>query len=151
MTGEITGRKVFVFTAAAFAVIIGVNVVLAVQAVRTFPGLEVANSYVASQTFDADRRAQEALGWHLATHYDGAVLRLDLTGPDGRPVDVAKLEAVAGRPTEASDDVALAFHREQGAYVAPVVLGPGRWVLFVRAEAQDGTAYRKRLDLHAGG
>ncbi len=46
----------------AFAVIIAVNLVLAFKAVRTFPGLEVENSYVASQTFDAERTAQEALG-----------------------------------------------------------------------------------------
>ena len=49
----LTGRKVFFITAGAFAVIIGVNVTMAVLAVGTFPGLEVKNSYVASQSFDA--------------------------------------------------------------------------------------------------
>ena len=38
---EITGRQVFLVTAGAFAVIITVNVVMAWQAVSTFPGLEV--------------------------------------------------------------------------------------------------------------
>ena len=61
----ITGRKVFAIVASAFAVIIGVNIFMAVSAVRTFPGLEVQNSYVASQSFDADREAQEALGWEV--------------------------------------------------------------------------------------
>ena len=51
---------------AAFGVIIGVNLVLALSAVRTFPGLEVKNSYVASQTFDERRAAQEALGWTVS-------------------------------------------------------------------------------------
>ena len=57
---ELTGKHVFAITAGAFAVIIGVNVLLAVKAVSTFPGLEVGNSYVASQGFNTRKAAQEA-------------------------------------------------------------------------------------------
>ncbi len=57
---EFTGRHAAAVFVGAFAVIIAVNVALAVSAVRTFPGLEVANSYVASQEFNARRAAQEA-------------------------------------------------------------------------------------------
>ena len=39
---ELTGRKVLLIFVIAFGVIIGVNVFMAVNAVRTFPGLEVA-------------------------------------------------------------------------------------------------------------
>ena len=60
---QLTGRHVLAIAVASFGVIIGVNVLLAVNAVSTFPGLEVENSYVASQTFDVERKAQEALGW----------------------------------------------------------------------------------------
>ena len=60
------GRHVAMIFGGAFTVIIGVNVALAVNAVRTFPGLETKNSYVASQTFDDRRAAQEALGWTVA-------------------------------------------------------------------------------------
>ncbi len=67
---ELTGRKVFAITAAFFGVIIAVNLLLAYKAVSTFPGLEVQNSYVASQTWDAERAAQQALGWDLAAEYD---------------------------------------------------------------------------------
>ena len=59
----VTGRKVFFIFAAAFAVVIGANVMLAVQAISTFPGLVTKNSYVASQSFDRDRAAQIALAW----------------------------------------------------------------------------------------
>ena len=55
MTRELTGRHVLVITLCAFGTIIAVNVFMAVMAVGTFPGLEVKNSYVASQTFDRDR------------------------------------------------------------------------------------------------
>ena len=49
MARELTGGKVLAITVSAFAIIIGVNVLLAFKAVSTFPGLEVENSYVASQ------------------------------------------------------------------------------------------------------
>lgn len=62
---EITGRQVFGFTVGAFAIIIAVNVYMAYSAVSTFPGVEVPNSYVASQNFEAARDAQDALGWTL--------------------------------------------------------------------------------------
>ena len=57
---ELKGRHVLGIAVGAFGVIIAVNLVMAYQAISTFPGLEVANGYVASQTFDADRKAQDA-------------------------------------------------------------------------------------------
>ena len=57
---ELTGKHVLAITVSAFAVIIGVNVLLAVKAVSTFPGLEVDNSYVASQGFS------DFGGYHIA-------------------------------------------------------------------------------------
>jgi nitrogen fixation protein FixH len=90
---EITGKHVLFFTVSAFAVIIAVNVVMAWKAISTFPGLEVKNSYVASQTFDADRDAQIALGWTMTPDYDAAAkeLRLVFADKDGLPVTLAEL------------------------------------------------------------
>ena len=82
--GKLTGRHVAAIFCICFAVIIAVNVALAVSAVRTFPGLEVKNSYVASQSFDADRSAQEALGWSVAADVKDDILTLridDAYGP----------------------------------------------------------------------
>ena len=44
MKTEITGWHVLAVFGLAFGVIISVNVILAVNAVKTFPGLEVKNS-----------------------------------------------------------------------------------------------------------
>ena len=63
---KLTGWHVLGIFGGAFGVIIGVNIALAVNAVSTFPGLEVANSYVASQTFDKRRAAQDKAGWKPA-------------------------------------------------------------------------------------
>ena len=71
-TRKLTGWHVLAIFTAAFGVIIGVNLTLAFNAVATFPGLETGNSYVASQSFDARRDAQQALGWTVtATADDG--------------------------------------------------------------------------------
>lgn len=59
----LTGRKVLMILVAAFGIIIAVNMTLLYNAIKTFPGLEVKNSYVASQTFDDRAISQRALGW----------------------------------------------------------------------------------------
>ncbi len=150
---ELTGRHVLAITVSAFAVIIGVNLVLAYKAVSTFPGLEVANSYVASQDFDADRAAQQALGWVLAPSFDAAKGELQLAFSDaqGLPVLLQSLDVLVGRTTEAEDDSRPNFAREAGVYVAKARLAPGKWMMHVDAVAQDGTKFRQRVDLFVKG
>lgn len=144
-TKELTGRHVLAITVSAFAVIVGVNLTLAFNAVATFPGLETKNSYVASQSFDADRAAQEALGWDLAVDYDGAVLRLTIQDANGQPVNPPKLTATLGRATHVSDDSAPDFAFDGSVLVAPADLARGNWNLRLVAVAEDGTAFRQRL------
>ena len=144
----LTGRKVFFITAGAFGVIIGVNITMAVLAVGTFPGLEVKNSYVASQSFDDDRAAQEALGWEVAANVHQGILTVAFTGRTGYPVEVKSLAATVGRPTRVKDDVTPEFAYDDGTFTAPVDLGPGRWDIRMVATAPDGTPFRQRIALH---
>ena len=150
---EMTGRKVLVITVSAFGVIIAVTFLLAYKAVSTFPGLEVPNSYVASQTFDADRAAQLALGWSLDAHYDrtGQVLDLVFTDAKGAPAPVGDLSVLVGRPTEAREDSYPVFSKQGGTFRAPLALNPGKWMLKVEARAPDGTRFFRRLDLFVKG
>lgn len=147
----LTGRKVFAIAAGFFGLIIGVNIVLAYKAVSTFPGLEVANSYVASQSFDAERDAQNGLGWALAVNAEKTAVTLSFTGTDGRFVQPKTLTATIGRATEAQDDSIPAFTFSEGYYTAPVDLGPGKWVLRVEALAEDGTPFRQRIAVYVKG
>lgn len=148
MNRELTGRHVLAIFGTGFAVIIGVNLVLATQAVRTFPGLEVKNSYVASQSFDRDRTAQQALGWQARARIDGGLLRLDLTGADGLQAPAQITEARLGRASHVAEDRLLDLRRQDGALVAEVPdLPAGQWHLWLDARAADGTAFRQRLDL----
>jgi len=145
--GEITGRQVFGVTAGAFGVIIAVNVLMAYKAVSTFPGIEAANGYVASQNFDVKRRAQEALGWKLVHTYRPGHLVLDFTDAEGMPAVLTDLDVLVGRATEAKDDFRPTFTRLAGAFEADVTLPHGKWILMVSAKAADGTAFSQRLDL----
>lgn len=151
MAVPLTGRKVFLIAATAFGVIIGVNVLMAVKAISTFPGLEVQNSYVASQVFEAERAAQERLGWALTHAYADGRLTLGFRDRDGRPVQVEQLSATLGRTTEASDDRHPAFVWNGADYVAEEALAPGKWMILMEAFAKDGTRYHQRLDLFVKG
>ncbi len=143
----LTGRKVFIITASAFGVIIAVNITMAVLAVGTFPGLEVKNSYVASQSFDADRVAQEALGWKAVADVEDDMLHITFTGRNGYPVEVDTLEATVGRATHVKDDIEPEFSYFDGKFTAPVALASGNWNVRLVATAPDGTRFRQRLAL----
>jgi nitrogen fixation protein FixH len=151
MMAELTGRHVLAITVSAFAVIIGVNVLLAVKAVSTFPGLEVENSYVAGQDFNERKAAQEALGWVMTPAYDRGRMTLAFTGPDGLPVTVSDLQVLVGRTTEAKDDVNPVFAAEGDLYAADVALGKGKWMLKVTASSADGTLFEQRSELYVKG
>lgn len=149
--GEITGRHVAAITIGAFGVIIAVNLVMAWKAVSTFPGLEVKNSYVASQEFDARRAAQEALGWTVTASYDRGRARIAFADAEGRAVQVAGLSVLIGRTTAAADDVSPEFALLGDVYEAEVPLGQGYWMFRISATAQDGTPFDQRIDLYVKG
>lgn len=151
MARELTGRKVLAITIGAFGLIIGVNILLAVKAVQTFPGLEVPNSYVASQVFDAERMAQEKLGWTLRYRYVEGELILSFRNPEGLPVEAREVSALVGRTTEAAEDKRPDFTYRDGDFAAPLVLGPGAWMILLEARAEDGTRFHQRLDLFVKG
>ena len=146
----LTGWHVLAIFVGFFGVIIAVNVGLAWKAISTFPGLEVENGYVASQTFDVEMAAQKALGWVLVPKYDAAQNRLTLAFTDaaGQPVTLATLDVLVGRPTEEVDDVTPVFVLADGVYVAPARLAMGKWMMAVEAHAADGTLFRQRIDLY---
>ena len=147
---KLTGWHVLAMFVAFFGVIIAVNITLAWQAIATFPGLEVANSYVASQSFDADRAAQQGLGWTLSHGYDADTdqLRLAFVDGAGLPVSVADLSVLVGRTTETTEDIRPDFVQQDGVYVADASLGIGKWMMAVEAHAADGTLFHQRLDLY---
>jgi len=145
---KLTGRHVLMIFCGAFGVIISVNLLLAYSAVSTFPGLEVKNSYVASQQFDERKAAQEALGWTVRADAAEGQVTLSITDAEGQPVRVGALEAVVGRATHVSDDIKPEFIFNGESYYAPIELADGNWNIRMTAQAEDGTLFAQRVILH---
>ena len=148
---QFTGRHMLAFALAMFGVIIAVNLWLANRAVGTFPGLETPNSYVASQQFDRERTAQDALGWTVTASHDDHQLTVIIRDRQGNPARVRHLQAVVGRPTHVREDRDAQFTYDNGVFRAPMALGPGNWLVHLTAEAGDGTMFRQRIDLRVDG
>lgn len=146
MAREFTGRHMAAVTIGAFGVIIAVNLFMASKAISTFSGVEAQNTYYASQNFDRNRQAQQALGWTVRDAYVDGQLTLTFTRGDSA-APVADLAVVVGRSTQRASDQSPVFIRENGSFVAPLDLGPGKWVLRIEALAEDGTRFRQSRQL----
>lgn len=143
-----TGWHMLAIFGGCFAVIISVNLALAYSAVKTFPGLETKNSYIASQSFDARRAEQQSLGWEVYAEARGGLLILSIKDSEGQPVQAGSLDAVLGRATHVQDDRSPEFSFDGRAYVARETLAPGNWNIRMKATSLDGVAFEQRVVLH---
>lgn len=148
MTRELTGRHVLAITLAAFGLIIGVNLIMAVKAVGSFPGLETKSSYIASQHFQAERDAQQQLGWEAGLRLVEGMLVLTLVDATGAPASPGAIRVQLRRPTHQRDDIELQLIPEAaGRWSAPARLAGGNWNADVTAAAPGGVHFRQRLFL----
>lgn len=138
-SSSFTGRHMAMILVAFFGVVIAVNMTMATLASRTFGGLVVENSYVASQKFNgwlAEARAEKALDWTLDLKR-GANGRLDaqLSGEGGALAD-ARLTVLARHPLGGLPERNLRFRPLGGGRFESVESLPaGRWILHVEAKA----------------
>lgn len=144
---EFTGRHMLAIMLAFFGVIIAVNLTLATLAGRSWTGLEVKNSYVASQDYNAalavaDR--QRARGWQSKLVHEAGSLTLTVTTASGNAVRRAELEALLKRPVHENDDRELKFQEVgPGVYRAATSMEPGAWDIDVRVLAPGDEPYRQ--------
>lgn len=145
----LTGRGVLMITLGFFGTIIVVNLFMAYSALSTFPGLEVRNSYIASQGFDARRDAQIRLGWEVSHSYESGRLSLAVTDAQGDAArDVAALTAVVGRPTHGREDTVVTFPERHSSHAVSLDLAPGMWIIKLQGQATDGTGFEQRLSFN---
>lgn len=136
---EFTGLHMLLLAIAFFGIIIGVNATMAVVAVKSWTGLVVENSYVASQEFEEKRLAHEAqrrAGWTPELAYTSGIISLRVTDAATHAVDLAEVSVLINRPVGGHDDLALALRRgSDGIYRADAVLPPGIWEVTAVAPA----------------
>lgn len=140
MTGrKFTGWHMAAILVSFFAVVVGVNLLMARFATSTFGGVVVENSYVASQQFNGwlkEASDERALGWTgaITRDRDGRA-SLQLADVAGNPITAAKVTAIAEHPLGQRPTTALVLHETlPGTYAAPLEIG--RWRLRITVEAQ---------------
>jgi len=139
MTKRFTGYHMLAILVAFFGVVIGVNMLMAVLAVRTFGGTVVDNSYVASQQFNhwlAEARRQNATGWKTEVELDSD-RRVSVSGArNGQPVAHARLVGFAEHPLGRVADIPLHFvELGNGRYRTVGALPRGRWTVHLSLRA----------------
>ena len=138
MTRTFTGWHMATITISFFAVIIAVNLTLAVLASSSWTGLVVSNSYVASQNFNRDAeiaRQQQALGWQMKLTVDRSLAKIAILDRDDLPMTGLNIRAVLQRPTDEAGDQVLKLHEAgAGIYMANATIGSGVWVADITAE-----------------
>ncbi len=98
---KFTGRHMLILMVLFFGVIIGVNLTMAILAGRSWTGLVVKNSYVASQKFNADLRAareQRQRGWQSSLTYTDGKIQFAVRDRDGEPLVFKSLTMLYGHP-----------------------------------------------------
>jgi nitrogen fixation protein FixH len=127
-----------------FAVVVAVNMLMAVLATRSFTGLVVPNGYVASQDFNrglAAGRAQKALGWTPELEVTGSRVVLEVAGPGGAPLTGLSAVAELSHPVDRSAPVDVRLREgPAGAYAATLPLAPGAYDL--KLVLVDGAGHR---------
>lgn len=145
-----TGTHMLACLIAFFGVIIAVNFTMATLASKSWTGLVVKNSYVASQKYNsvlADAARQAQRGWNSSLAYENGELAFDLKDKDGRTVKLDAVVVSLGRPAFEQQDqklnlIALANNR----FGVPVKLADGTWMLRIDAKGAQGE-YRRDLRL----
>jgi nitrogen fixation protein FixH len=132
-----TGFHMWMLALCFFGVIIAVNVTMATFAMRSWTGLVVDNSYVASQEFEEKRlahEAQRAAGWDAVLTYRPGAARLVIVDGARAPIDLGDVTLMLNRPVGGHDDKRLELERKaDGAYEATVDLPTGLWEAIVTA------------------
>ncbi len=148
----ITGRHVFVGMVAFFGVIVAVNLTLAAFAKLTWTGLEVKNSYVASQDYNAKlatAQRQRARGWKSQLRLQAGELKLSLLNSTGAGVTGARINAQLRRPVQEHDDRQMHFREiAPGDYRADAPDDAGLWDVHMLVHVPVSEPYRQIFRIH---
>ena len=145
--GKLTGIHVLIMLCLFFGVMIVVNVIFTVFAVKTFPGEQEKKSYLQglhyNQTIE-ERERESQLGWNVQAGFEmaGATPSLVTIWSDKSNQQLVQLDVLATLTRPASEDGQLAvtlLADGPGRYlVALPDLQPGNWHVEITATNADG-------------
>ena len=144
-------KHMLAIVVAFFAVVIGVNVLMATVAIGSWTGLVVENSYVASQEFNGKleiANARTAAGWKGGLAYDGGELVFSLVDASGSPIRLDGVSVEVSRPIgiegDRTVDLALAG---DGSHRLALDLESGVWNAAIVAKVPGEADYEHRARL----
>ena len=153
---RLTGWHVLAMFAGLFGVMLAVNILFVVLALKTFSG-ETDHAYINGLKFNetlATNARQAELGWTMTLGLErptggGAVLEARLTDRNNQPLRGAKLQGTIGRTTEANEDQTLSFEEsEPGIYRAVIhQIRPGRWKFSASAKLDGAPPFSTETTL----
>lgn len=142
---EFTGRHMLISILAFFGVVIGVNVTMATLARKSWTGLVVENTYVASQQFNEEARkgrAQAALGWTGRLTIASGDVRYSLVDAQGKPVPLHSVRMLFRHPAYEAEDEAVTLAAAAGGtpantqeFAARHTPKDGVWIIEIDADA----------------
>lgn len=141
-TFRLTGRHVLVGFVLFFGLIIGLDVLFASFAYKTFSGQSADNPYEAGLQFNetlAQRRAEAALGWRADFDLGAGNAEFTFTDRGGRPIDGLLVTSVLSRPATEAGKRVLDFHAVGGGVYRASATGlTGAWDMHAVARNPDG-------------
>lgn len=148
-----TGWHMLAIMFGFFGVIIIVNFSMAIFASKSWTGLVVKNSYVASQQLNEELEAaklQKKAGWLTKISFSEGMLSVDVYGREGTVIDLDNAKLFVGRPAFEHEDRELPLARiAHGRYRVDIKLAPGDWA--IRLEGRiEGQPYRRDARLFVG-
>ncbi|MEM6682785.1 MAG: FixH family protein [Pseudomonadota bacterium] len=149
-----SGRTVLFALVGFFAVVIGVNALMATLAIGTFDGAVEDDAYRSGLDFNdriASAKAQADMGWTASVNLTpDREIEVFLKDAQSSPLARAQLTGLLWRQTARNMDAPLSFQeREPGQYVASIPIDSiGRYELrFTVRSAQTDVAFKRSIQI----
>lgn len=137
----LTGRHVLIMIVAFFAVVIGVDVLFASFAYRSFSGEVASNPYEAGLAFNqtlAQRRREAALGWTAEVRTGDGLVELRLRDRTGQALRGLTVTGVLERPATEAGRQTLSFAESADGWLRARANLSGGWDLRATARGAQG-------------
>ena len=148
-----TGRHMALILVSFFAVVVGVNVTMAVLARKSWTGLVVQNSYVASQHFNAEtkkRLAMLAKGFRMEIAVRAGSVSVTLNDKAGLALPLRTASMTLVRSDWAVNDTSIAMQCRDSLCSSVTVLSPGIWKGEAVLDVVDFGEWRQPIEILVG-